>query len=271
MTIAYTPGPEQEPESIMARNYPRGHRISLHTHPDAQLLFAARGIMQVITPKGRWFLPPQRAVWLPPGTEHAVDILSDVELRALLAAPAQLAGHPEAAGLRREFVVAVGPLLREVILACFEPRTSPALRGLLVEVALHQLPAAEDAGTFIPLPRDPRAHRAAEMVLANPGGAIGLPLLADRAGTSARTLSRLFAAETGLSFKVWQRRARIMEALRLLSERRAPLKRVAAAVGYTSPAAFAYAFRQVTGSRPGDLLRARTSWPEPQSQSRPRP
>ena len=52
-------------------------------------------------------------------------------------------------------------------------------------------------------------RRAAELVLADPTGAHEIDALARTVGTSARTLSRLFAAETQLSFKSWCQRARI--------------------------------------------------------------
>jgi len=37
--------------------------------------------------------------------------------------------------------------------------------------------------------------------------------VAARAATSVRTLSRLFMAETGMTFKLWRQRARIVQAM----------------------------------------------------------
>ena len=34
--------------------------------------------MQVTTPKGRWLVPPDRAVWVPALSEHAIDVLADL-------------------------------------------------------------------------------------------------------------------------------------------------------------------------------------------------
>lgn len=247
---------KEMPAGVLSRSYPRGTRIGLHVHPEAQLLFASKGIMQVTTPKGRWFVPPERAVWLPPRLEHAVDVLADIEMRSLLIERKRLQAHPEAHRLSREFVVAVRPLLRESILASFEEHTRPQLRALLADVALYQLAEAEDPGTFIPLPADPRARAVAELVLADPTGARELGDLARLAGASARTITRLFPAETGLTFKAWRQRARIMIALRVLGEGHASIKQVASKLGFSSVAAFSYAFRQVMSMQPSEMVRS---------------
>ena len=211
--------------------------------------------MQVTTPKGRWFVPPQRAVWIPPRMEHAVDVLADLEMRSLLIERTRLKAHPEAERLSREFVVAVRPLLRESILASFEQHTQPQLRELLADVAMYQLAEAEDPGTFIALPADPRARSVAELVLADPTGARELSELSRLAGASTRTITRLFPAETGLTFKAWRQRARIMIALKDLGEGHTSIKQVASKLGFSSVAAFSYAFRQVTNVQPTEIVR----------------
>src|SRR5215212_8233023 len=58
--------------AALARFYERGVHLGLHAHAEAQLLFASSGVMQVTTPRGRWLVPPRRAVWVPPRSAHAV-------------------------------------------------------------------------------------------------------------------------------------------------------------------------------------------------------
>ncbi len=73
-------------------------------------------------------------------------------------------------------------------------------------------------------------------------------------GTSARTLSRLFLVETQLNFRSWCQRARIAAAIKRLSmDRNAPVKQLAADLGYASFSAFSHAFRQVTGRTPTEF------------------
>lgn len=242
----------------LSRSYPRGTHLGLHVHREAQLLFAARGVMQVSTPKGRWLTPPARALWLPAGIEHGVDVLADLEMRALLIDTRWLANHPQAHRLDREFVVAVRPLLREMVLAAFgddmREDMHPRRIELLLELVLFELIEAEDGATFMPLPTDPRARRIAEWVLADPLREHELAALAERAGASARTISRLFPAETELTFKAWRQRARIMAGIEALSHGDASIKQVASRLGFASVAAFSHAFRQVTGITPSAMI-----------------
>ena len=68
---------------LVARHYKKGVRLDPHMHREAQLVYAARGTMQVTTPRGRWLVPPDRAVWVPALSEHAIDVLADIEMRTL--------------------------------------------------------------------------------------------------------------------------------------------------------------------------------------------
>jgi AraC-like DNA-binding protein len=266
-TIDHTPtrppvsgsGPAEHAPPVLSRSYPCGTQLGAHMHREAQLLFASQGVMQVTTPKGRWLVPPQRAVWIPPRLEHAVDVLADIEMRALLVDPERLSAHPEAPRLQHEFVVAVAPLLRETILACFASAGAhPRRVDVLLELALYELAEAGDAATFVPLPTDARARRVAQLVLADPGNDKPLEDLAGEAGASARTVSRLFRDETTFSFKEWRQRARIVAAVEALgSPAPGPIsvKQVAARVGFASAAAFGHAFKQVMGVTAGEMLR----------------
>jgi len=75
------------------------------------------------------------------------------------------------------------------------------------------------------------------------GGAV------NEVGASVRTLSRLFVADTGMTFRQWQRQARLLAALVRLAQRE-PVTRVALDLGYDSPSAFIHAFRRALGTTP---------------------
>ena len=202
---------------LVARHYKKGVRLDTHMHREAQLVYAARGTMQVTTPKGRWLVPPDRAVWVPARLEHSIDVLADIDMRTLYFDLAWLAREQRSASLDAEFVVRVSRLLHEAILALFDGRNDPERTGLLVRLAMLELHHAEDSATFIPLPHEPRCRRAADIVLGDPTGSHEIETLAREVGTSARTLSRLFSSETQLSFKSWCQRARIAAAIEKLS------------------------------------------------------
>ncbi|MDB5619239.1 helix-turn-helix transcriptional regulator [Tardiphaga sp.] len=239
---------------ILATRYPKGMRLEPHTHRESQLIFATEGTMQVTTPKGRWLVPPDRAVWMPARLPHAIDVLADIEMRALYFDVGWMKRDAHHANLDAEFVVRVSQLLHQAILALFDGRNDAVRNELLIRLAMLELHEAEDPTTFIPLPHEPRCRRAADIVLADPTGSYEIETLARSVGTSARTLSRLFLAETQLSFRSWCQRARIAGAIaRLSMERDLPVKQLAADLGYASFSAFSHAFRQVTGKSPTEF------------------
>ena len=239
---------------LVARNYLKGTRLDTHMHREAQLVYAARGTMQVTTPKGRWLVPPDRAVWVPARLEHSIDVLADIQMRTLYFDLAWLAREERSASLEAEFVVRVSPLLHQAILALFHDSDEPERTALLIKLAMLELHQAEDSATFIPLPHEQRCRRAADIVLGDPTGAHEIETLARAVGTSARTLSRLFSAETQLSFKSWCQRARIAAAIERLSvDANVSVKQLASDLGYASMPAFSHAFRQVTGKTPTEF------------------
>jgi AraC-like DNA-binding protein len=239
---------------LVARSYRKGVRLGTHMHREAQLVYAAKGTMQVTTPKGRWLVPPDRAVWVPARLEHSIDVLADIQMRTLYFDLKWLAREHRSASLDAEFVVRVSRLLHESILALFDGRDDPGRTDLLIRLAMLELHKAEDATTFIPLPHEPRCRRAADIVLADPTETHDIADLAREVGASARTLSRLFSTETQLNFKSWRQRARIAAAIERLSmEPKVSVKQLAADLGYASFPAFSHAFRQVTGKTPTEF------------------
>src|SRR6266567_5256659 len=132
---------------MIANSYKKGVRLDTHMHREAQLVYAARGTMQVTTPKGRWLVPPDRAVWVPAQFEHAIDVLADIEMRTLYFDLAWLKRQQRSASLEAEFVVRVSPLLHQAILALFDDHNDPDRTGLLVRLAMLELHQAEDSAT----------------------------------------------------------------------------------------------------------------------------
>lgn len=239
---------------LVARHAAKGTRLAPHMHRESQLVYAAAGTMQVTTPKGRWLVPPDRAVWVPARLVHAIDMLADIEMRTLYFDLAWLKREGHGRKLAKEFVVRVSPLLHQTILALFDDRNEAERTALLLRLAMLELERAEDSATFIPLPQEPRCRRAADLVLADPTADHEIETLARAVGSSARTLSRLFAAETQLSFKSWCQRARIAAAIQRLSmDASLSVKQLASDLGYASVPAFSHAFRQVTGKTPTEF------------------
>lgn len=242
------------PFSTLRRTYPRGTSLGLHAHREAQLIFALSGTMQVHTEAGRWLVPPQLAVWAPPRLAHALDMLGDVALWTIYFDEKACHDWAPSQTLDRAFALQVTPLLRELIQALFGCEAGSERARLIAPLILHELTEIPDAPTFLPLPASPSGRRVAEIILADPAARPDIDALARRAGSSARSLSRLFPHETGLTFKAWSQRARIVGAIDRLSSG-ASIRQAAHHAGFAAPAAFAHAFRQVTGRTPSDFLK----------------
>ena len=242
---------------ILARSYASGARLDPHMHREAQLVFAAKGVMQVQTPRGVWLVPPERAVWVPPRLEHAIDVLSGIEMRTVYFHPRWLARQKASAVISNEFVVRVGALMREAILAMFEPGCDAMRKLALARLVVMDLRDAGDASTFMPMPIHAKARRVANIILANPAANRDLESLAAEAGISGRTLTRLFPEQTKLTLKSWKQRARVIAAIERLGQPGVSVKHVASALGFSSTAAFSFAFRDVTGETPTAFLSRR--------------
>ncbi|MBW8812293.1 MAG: helix-turn-helix transcriptional regulator [Caulobacterales bacterium] len=239
--------PDGFPVRGLAVTYRDGHVLDRHSHPWAQLVYAASGTMRVATPGAAWLTPPTRAIWVPGGTAHEIEMRGVVAMRTLYLAPAD--PGPRLTACR---AIEVAPLLRELILHIVRLGMlrvgDPAherLEGLLVDL----LAAAETVPTELPLPADPRARGFAERLLAEPGRDAAFADLARGSGASLRTLQRLFLAQTGLSLEAWRGRARMQQAVVSLSNG-APVTQAALDAGYQSPSAFIAAFKRVFGVTP---------------------
>src|SRR3984885_5252036 len=116
---------------LVARNYRKGVRLGTHMHREAQLVYAAKGTMQVTTPKGRWLVPPDRAVWVPARLEHSIDVLADIQMRTLYFDLKWLGRKKLSSSLDSAFVVRVSGLLHESILALFDERDNAERTSLL--------------------------------------------------------------------------------------------------------------------------------------------
>lgn len=240
------------PFSIHRGSKLRGMGLPMHAHEEAQLTFAASGMLQVHTDDGRWLVPPQLAAWVPAGIPHRVEVLTDGELWIVhWQQPTVREWSPLL--LDRPFALRVTPLLRSLLDAAFATDMGSERAELVVRLMLHELTEVADAPTFLPLPASPLGRRVAELALNDYQNRLSVGELASRAATSIRTLSRLFPAETGLTFKAWRQRARVVHAMDRLARGNA-IALVSAQTGFASTAAFSSAFRQVTAMTPTAFL-----------------
>jgi AraC-like DNA-binding protein/quercetin dioxygenase-like cupin family protein len=223
-----------------------------HSHPRGQLIYAISGVMRVVCSRDIWVVPPSQTVWVPPNQEHEVYFTGELSLRNLFIDPSVIVGLPE-----RCSVLKVSPLLRELILKAAEIGDGylpDSIGWRLMQVLLDELRQAPETPLHLPMARDERAMRVIEALLKDPGDSRDLEQWGIVAGASGRTLSRLFVAETGLTFAVWRKRLQLQEAIKRLDAGQ-QVTRIAFDLGYQSMSAFIEMFRKEMGASPGHYAR----------------
>ncbi len=239
------------PVAAMARDLPSDYEIAWHSHPRFQLVYGAQGVMTVDT-RGRdqgetWVVPPQRAVWLPPGIEHRILTSSQVKFRTLYVAPEAAKAMPQ-----RCEAFAITPLLRELILRATELPVEYDERGSagrVMRLILDELASLVRLPYNLPMPASKVLSRICRALIESPNDQVTIEALGARHGTTSRTLARGFRRETGMSFSEWRRRARLLRALAWIAEGR-PILAVALDLGYDSPSAFSAMFKREFGLPP---------------------
>lgn len=227
----------------MAKRFQDGFHIAPHSHPRDQVIYGISGVMRIETAQGAWIVPPDRALLMPAGMEHGVDIRGSVEMRTLYITPTE----PTAIK-----VLAISPLLRELVGALAqEPMDYSGNRRAeqIAELISMELSRAAALPLNIPLPQDTRLQQVCQKLLSDPSSKLSLEQLAHETAISAKTLARLCEKELGMSFSVWRRRIRFAKALELLGQDQ-PIKLIARECGYESSSAFTHAFRQHFGATP---------------------
>jgi AraC-like DNA-binding protein len=207
---------------------------ALHPTPDwHQLIHATRGVLTVHTDQGTWVVPPHRGAWIPAGFRYRLEMSGVVALRMLyIRARARPGGACS--------VVNVTPLLRELIVRTNligALDTAIPAQKRLAGVIFDELKMLETVPLQLPLPRDPRAARFASDAAVR------------KSGASRRTLERLFQSETGMSLGQWQRRQKLLHALRRLAAGEL-VETIALELGYNSASAFIAMFRRELGQTP---------------------
>ncbi|MBR1218901.1 helix-turn-helix transcriptional regulator [Bradyrhizobium sp. U87765 SZCCT0131] len=224
-----------------------------HAHAHGQLAFAPTDLVTIVVADRLWMTSPTSAVWIPPRVLHEVHATSGREMCSLYLAPRMAARLPATPS-----TLAVSPLLRELLLRLAGDTTTRSARTRFVAAALVEiaagLRAADRSTPQVAMPVGvPRLQPIADALAADPADMRSLDDWARILGSSTRTLSRAIRAATGLSWREWRLRLRMIDAARRLATG-APVKTIAHDVGYGTPTAFIAAFARMFGSTPGEAL-----------------
>ncbi|MGI5451797.1 AraC family transcriptional regulator [Streptomyces sp. CA-249302] len=232
------------------RSLAAGESVDAHRHDEHQIVYAGSGVLAVTTDAGTWFAPGTRAIWVPAGAVHAHRGHGHLNVHFV-----GLSADDNPLGLDAPTVLAVGPLLRELILAYTrDPDDDTPERRRLLAVLRDQLRASPQQPMRLPTPTDSRLAAVCALVHANPGDPRTLAELGAATGAGERTLSRLFRGEFGMTFPQWRTQSRLYHALRMLADD-IPVTSVAHHCGWSSASAFIDVFRRSFGYTPGTYNR----------------
>lgn len=240
------------PQSVYFRSYvlAADNHVGQHRHAFAQFHFARKGSMRIDVAGKCWVIPAHYGIWIPHNTDHAVWALDDVYLENLDIEPDFLPSPIDECK-----VVAISDFVREFI---HYATTNTAERfdikgkdGQLVRVLLDVILQLPEVELMLPWPQNAALMKVCRTIQESPGLEHAMEDWANHLGMSARTFSRHFKKETGMPFSAWKQKMRILESVIILKKNK-NVTAVALEVGYSSTAAFSYAFRQAFGVPPSN-------------------
>ena len=234
----------------------RGYDTGFHRHRKAQCVMAVSGVLTCEAEGGIWIVPPQDAVWVPPGVEHRITLAGSVEGYNAFIEPASARGLPCAC-----CTIAATPLLRELLIRTAQyPAEVPegGMESLVAALLLEEIAIAEVGGTHLPMPNDDRLRAVFRSIVESPAHRGTLAAWAKRHAMSERTFARLVVAETGMSFGRWRQQLGIILAIQRMAEG-ASVQQAAGGLGYESAGSFVTMFRKALGTSPGRYMAGRSS------------
>lgn len=235
----------------VGNDYPPSFELALHSHRRGQFLHAASGVIAVSTAQGAWVSPPQRAVWIPPETPHAVRMIGHVATRSVMIDPAIGGLGPECR------VVGVSPLLDALLGdAAGIPLEydEDGRDGLVMRLIVAEIARAPVIPLAVPFPNQPALAARCHAFMEDPSVKSGVDEWAAALRLNRRSFTRMFRRETGMSFAEWRRQACLAMALQRLVAG-ASVTEIAFDLGYDSPASFSTMFRRVLGVAPSQYVR----------------
>lgn len=242
------------PLRVVARDLEADELLRAHQHPWGQVTYALNGAVQVNANHQTWFVPPLRAIWIPPQVKHEVRTLERAQLRAIYvdSSVAPISGADcvvlEVSGLMRELVRSL------TTIELSDGNHQVGREAHLVACLLDELAHAAPLPLNVPMPRDSRLRNLCEIVIAEPASNQSLQDLSRQVGASERTLARLFQSEMQMSFGLWRQQMRLARAAPLIA-RGLPLSVVAAELGYASQSAFSAMFKRTFGQSPSAFFK----------------
>jgi len=223
-----------------------------HAHTVHELVWVREGTMTVRVNGMVLTVPDGYGVWIPAGRTHAGRTTAGAEL-----CDATFAPDRSGVQILEPCVVEVTTLLG-ALLTRLEKASLGLEERLRLEAVVFDNVVPAPPRFALPVPSTLRIAPVVEALLGNPTDAASLDDWAAALGLSTRTLSRIFRAETGLSFFQWRQALRIHHSVTLLASGLA-VQDVADVMGHADASSFIASFKRVTGNTPGTYALAHTT------------
>jgi AraC-like DNA-binding protein len=244
---------DETPRPIVAvgNEYPDGHIIPPHQHRRGQLISSVTGTIVVTTPDGTWVMPPQRGMWIPPSTTHAVRVIGAASMQSLYLEPDVTDGMPQICQ-----VLGISPFMRSLMVEALDLPVIYELggrNGALMTLIHHEMRRLPVLPLSLALPRRPDLAERCRMFLREPHAHDVIEDWCSALSMSRRNFTRIFRDETGLSFVEWRQQACLVAALPRLAAGES-VTSIAITLGYDNPAAFTNMFKRLLGAPPRSYL-----------------
>lgn len=225
----------------------------MHQHKKGQLLFASQGCISFALDNSICILPPTKAVWIPPHTQHRAVMTNVVAYRALYFDSAIFDSQNDIT------MIEVNALLKALIdkMALWPWDKPENDMKNTTTLFWEEFYAAKRHSFQLPLPSNRRFIKFRQQVMQKSFLAPALTEVAYSIGASPKTVTRLFKAETGMSYQDWRQQWRLLKSIELLS-REMQVSDVYHWLGFSSDSAFIAFFKKQTGQTPLNFMKSNT-------------
>ena len=226
------------------------YALPMHRHTSGQLVLTLHGGVTCRLRESLCLVPPQCAVWVPAHTPHCMRVTAGSSVCMLFIAQENIQLPATCCTL------SITPLVRELICHVASRRPGDRPSGhtdSLLNVLLTELAHMPVTGLRLPVSSDPRLQAIAEAIIDAPSARKTLPEWAQYSGMSRRSLARLVAQKTGLSFGRWRQQLLLIIAMQRLAEG-ATVQQTAWGLGYESVTAFITMFKKALGAPPAKYV-----------------
>lgn len=229
------------------------HDSGMHEHKKGQLLYAPQGCMTFALDNSICILPPTKAVWIPPHTSHRAVMTNVVAYRSLYFDCSKYTCPDEIV------MIEVNDLLKALIdkMALWEWEIEETKTQATSNLFWEEFYQAKQFEFSLPLPSDRRLTGFRKAMTKGDFIAPELNQLSQTVGASSKTITRLFKAETGMSYQDWRQQWRLLKAIELLCEER-QVSDVAHCLEFSSDSAFIAFFKKQTGQTPLNFMKHRS-------------